>query len=326
MLKLASAGLEEYDKVLFLDLDTVVYKELASILMETTPPAMVPWQQYPDMDYNSGLQILRPNKTMLADMVETMSHLMNSSDVVLEELRQRSTAESIKANPTAGSTNVNTNVKQVSNFRGDQEFLFAFYDIIPETSRKYGPIRALPFRYNARSGSLRPATNALLQGKKIASEFSTSLLHLYGGFGHDGEGHQLTEAEDETNGLFGLVVVHFTTDKPWTTAICNGISNSDEVINNSAMTPRERCPEILHQMTFWEGAFAAIKEAAMDSRYGPRWTSNSIRNMLDGGKDGKCFFEICLRPEREALYQILTNMTDQAVVAPTTYIPLILPP
>jgi hypothetical protein len=117
-----------------LDLDILIYAELASVLLKTTPPAMVPWGVYPDLDYNSGFHILRPNKTMFSDMIDVLSQAIPSKQV-LNELKKRGTREYLKSN----NNQVGTSVESLSSFRSDQEFLHAFYDFIPGVSAKWGP-------------------------------------------------------------------------------------------------------------------------------------------------------------------------------------------
>ena len=59
--KLAALSLVEYDKVLVVDLDVVMLDSVAEMMQEQTAPAMVPWKEFPNFQYNSGVVLFKPS-------------------------------------------------------------------------------------------------------------------------------------------------------------------------------------------------------------------------------------------------------------------------
>ena len=278
--KFCAFNLIEYDKVVFLDLDYVLRHQLASILLEATPPALVQWGEYPQLDYNTGFHILRPSTEMFQDVVKALRKI-GDYYAATEELQDISMFQNLKRN-------VPSDPSKWAGYRSDQEFTFAFYETLPETRKKWGPIHPLPYRYNAREESVWYNTDRFLTRQATISKpkltppgvFDGTHLHLFGGFGQDGRGHPLNPIPKE-EGMFGLVGVHFTTRKPWKEGRIHDrslgtVRFDDRLANNFTLTPRERCPEHVFHVDFWEGVINGVMTAMTDRRYGFLWMTDSI--------------------------------------------------
>jgi hypothetical protein len=278
--KLVAMTLEEYDKVVFVDLDYILRSQLASILLEATPPAMVQWGEYPQLDFNSGFHILRPSREMFQDAVRALEKI-GDYQVALDELQDASMVGALQKQ-------IPRDPSVWGGYRSDQEFTFAFYEILPETRSKWGPIRNLPYRYNAREETVAFTASRFLTRTTTKTRpfltppgvFDGAHLHLFGGFGHDGRGHRVNPIPKE-DGFFGLVGVHFTTRKPWKEGrihnkTVGGVPFSEDLVNNHTLTPHERCPQFLFHIDFWEGVINGMMEAMKDQRFGYLWTDQSI--------------------------------------------------
>ncbi len=307
--KLAAMNLEEYDKVVFVDLDVLVFSQLASILLDTTPPAMVPWGQYPNIDFNSGFHIFRPSHEMFQDAIHALEKI-GPSQVAIEQLQNMSTLDAMVKN-------VPKDPSSLAGYRSDQEFLFAFYDIIPETRSKWGPIHSLAYRYNAAEGDIAHITKEFLTNS--ANHFGASAiyngahLHLFGGFGHDGRGHHTNQSPKE-EGMFGLVATHMTPRKPWRESYFEDSEGKlfdaqDHLVNNTALTPQERCPQFIYQVEFWGSLIDSIMVAMTDTRYGYMWAADSIFEYIQKQQTVKQ----CFVPELKALLAVKENINTHVV-------------
>jgi hypothetical protein len=278
--KLCAMNLVEYDKVVFVDLDYVLRAQLASILLETTPPAMVQWGEYPQLDFNSGFHILRPSAEMFNDAVTALKKIGHYY-AATEELQDVSMFHNLQKH-------VPSDPSPWAGYRSDQEFTYAFYETLPETRHKWGPIHTLPYRYNAREESVSYNTARFLTRQTTIAKpkltppgvFDGAHLHLFGGFGQDGRGHRLNPIPKE-DGMFGLVGVHFTTRKPWKEGRIHNrtlgtVRFEDHLANNLTLTPQERCPEHIYHVDFWEGVINGMMKAMTDRRYGFLWMTDSI--------------------------------------------------
>jgi hypothetical protein len=261
--KLMAMTLVDYDKVAFVDLDYVLRAQLASVLLETTPPAMVQWGEYPQLDFNSSFHIMRPSLELFQDAVTALGKIGNYY-AATEELQDVSMFHNLQKN-------IPSDPSKWAGYRIDQEFMYALYETLPETRHKWGPIHPLPYRYNAREESVSYNTARFLTRQTTIAKpkltppgvFDGAHLHLWGGFGQDGRGHRLNPIPKE-EGLFGLVGVHFTTRKPWKEGRIHNrtlhtVRFDEHLVTNVTLTPQERCPEHIYHVDFWQGASEAGK-------------------------------------------------------------------
>ncbi len=302
--KLCAMTLVDYDKVVFVDLDFVLRSQLASILLDTTPPAMVQWGEYPQLDFNSGFHILRPNQEMFNDALHALKNIGNYY-AATEELEDASMLDALQKH-------VPQDPSPWAGYRSDQEFMFAFYEILPQTRSKWGPIHNLPYRYNAREESVAYSTSRFLNRMSTITKprltppgvFDGAHLHLFGGFGQDGRGHRLNPIPKE-EGMFGLVGVHFTTRKPWKEGRLHnrethGVPFDEHLVKDLALSPQERCPEFLYHIDFWEGVIDGIMEAMTDKRFGYLWMTDSIFEYIQQYE----LVKQCFVPELKALLAV----------------------
>jgi hypothetical protein len=107
---------------------------------------------------------MKPSQDMFDDAVSLLHELWpNKGDnTTAKEIAHRVSKEFLKNHPNGLPP-----AAHVANYRGDQAFLHSFYNIVPGTSQKYGPIHPLPYGYCARSASLMATTNQLLDGQII---------------------------------------------------------------------------------------------------------------------------------------------------------------
>lgn len=278
--KLAPMNLVEYEKVVFVDLDYVLRHQLASILLETQPPAMVQWGEYPQIDFNSGFHILRPSSEMFQDAVGALKKIGGYYEAT-EKLQDISTGGALRKN-------IPSDPSPYAGYRSDQEFMYAFYESLPDTRQKWGPIHPLPYRYNAREESVSFNTARFLTRTTTNTKpkltppgvFDGAHLHLFGDFGQDGRGHRLNPIPKE-DGIFGLIGVHFTTRKPWKEGrihnkTINAIRFEEDVVNDFSLRPEERCSQYFYHINFWEGVMNGILQAMKDRRYGFRWMTDEL--------------------------------------------------
>jgi hypothetical protein len=284
--KLAPMNLVEYDKIAFVDLDYVLRHQLASILVEATPPAMVQWGEYPQLDFNSGFHIIRPSTEMFQDAITALTKT-GRYYAAIDALQDISTRGSLQKE-------IPHNPSQWVGYRSDQEFMYAFYESLPETRSKWGPIHPLPYRFNAREESVSFNTGRFLDRTTSHTKpkltppgiFDGAHLHLFGDFGQDGRGHRLNPIPKE-DGDFGLIGVHFTTRKPWKEGrlhdkTLHAIRFDEELVNDTSLTPQERCPLFIYHIDFWEGVINGMMEAMNDRRYGFRWMSDELLEYVQG--------------------------------------------
>jgi len=203
-------------------------------------------------------------------------------------------------------------------YRSDQEFMFAFYESLPETRSKWGPIHPLPYRFNAREESVAFNTGRFLD--RVTSNtkpkltppgiFDGAHLHLFGDFGQDGKGHRLNPIPPE-DGIFGLMGVHFTTRKPWKEGRLHdkkihAIRFDEDVVNNESLTPQERCPEYIYHIDFWEGVINGVILAIRDRRFGFRWMSDELLAFVEG----HILVQRCFTKEMKVLREEKARLLD----------------
>jgi hypothetical protein len=291
MHKLAPLSLKEYDAIFFLDLDVLVVQSLASVFLEFKAPAMVYWGIYPKYTFNSGCQLMKPSQAIYNDAIMILQQ-NGHRDKTATEIAKYANKDFLSSHkhelPPAAP---------IGNYRGDQEFLHSFYNIIPGTSHKHGPIHPLPYGYCARSATLESTTQELLEGnvKDEASLAEGGLLHLYGGFGHDGQGHSIHETRNE-QGINNLFAVHFTVDKPWKKNVDVSKLDSHSRVN-ATMTPQERCPMEFFHIEYWVSAIEALATAAHSNKYGDGWTSKTMLALVDSIS----VIKACMEPEAKEL-------------------------
>lgn len=317
MHKLAALSLEEYEAIFFLDLDVMVLQPLTSVFLEYTPPAMVYWDMYPKYSFNSGCQLMKPSEAIFNDTLAILQQL-GHRDNTSPEIALRATKNFLISHPHELPPSA-----PVGNWRSDQEFLHSFYNIIPETSRKYGPIHPLSYGYCARSVSVNYATQKFLGGT-VTDETTLSdggLLHVYGGYGHDGQGHWIHETRTE-QGINNLYALHFTVDKPWN-ANLKVPELPSGVTLNATQTPQERCPSLIYHAEYWTSALEALTMASQSNEYGESWTSKPILDLLDAMP----LVNTCLVPELQRLRKVLAQNTKMMLqnVTINAYRPLIAP-
>lgn len=284
--KLAPMTLVEYDKIVFVDFDYVLRHQLVSILLEATPPAMVQWGEYPQLDFNSGFHILRPNTEMFHDALAALAKT-GGFYAAIDELQDRSQREALQKE-------VPHDPSKWAGYRSDQEFMYAFYESLPETRSKWGPIHPLPYRFNAREESVSFNTGRFLDRSTSHTKpkltppgiFDGAHLHLFGDFGQDGRGHRLNPIPKE-DGTFGLMGVHFTTRKPWKEGrihdkTIHAIRFEEDLVKDTSLTPQERCPLFIYHIDFWEGVINGMMTAMKDHRYGFRWMSDELFDFVQG--------------------------------------------
>eukprot|EP00040_Diaphanoeca_grandis_P015788 m.80970 g.80970 ORF g.80970 m.80970 type:complete len:432 (+) comp25369_c1_seq2:438-1733(+) len=261
----AAMNLTQYDKVLVIDVDTVLLTPVDTMMREMPAPAMTLWGSFgtaaSHFDYNSGSVLLKPSKDMYDDAMTMMDDIEIGREHRLALQRQALTSQQRGPMPLK-----NLSGAQVSTDYSDQEFLTTFWDF-SRYAVKHGPLYSLSHKYNMRFEDLGEFDKHFIQYQQQhdpkafeqvgkGPRWSPAMLCLFGGYC----GHSIPHIDD--------AAAHTTQKYLW-----NGPSIIHLTPTGKVRTPWPKC-SLTHYTMFTAAMDTYITTKHMSPPAGKLWEND----------------------------------------------------